>query len=368
MSITRGDMNDGGFESASQMLARRAGEDARAARRLAAAQADVRGDPADRLAERDLILLREMIAKHCALIEKDMRQFAARRLVALGLPEIALPLAEGAPTAFDAISASGCLADAAFLRAMLHRVGAETLAHALPAITDAADDQPSLLARLAGHQDGVVADAATALLAADARRRDARAGPAARNDLAAEDQHRLVWWVAAAIRRAFAPADPREGAAFDRALAEAADRALAAHDESERAEACAARLVHVLAPAPSERAGLMSDALADRRVTLFIALLADALRCDYGAAAALVLDHGAARLWLALRAAGLDRAAVARIGFALAEADRPGVVEELADQIDTVMSFSEEAARDAIHGALLPPDFGAAIRALDSGR
>lgn len=368
MSINRGDMNDGGFESAGQMLARRAGEDARAARRFAAAQADVRADPADRVTERDLVLLRETVKKHCARIEHDLRQFAARRLVASGMPEIALPLAEGPLIAFDAISAGGCLADAAFLRAMLHRVGAVTLAHALPAITNEADDQPSLLARLADHPDGVVADAATALLAAEARRRDATTGPASRNDLAAEEQHRLVWWVAAAIRRAFAPAEPREGEAFDRALTDAAERALAAHDESERAEACAARLVHVLAPAPSERSGLMSDALADRRVTLFIALLADALHCDYGAAAALVLDHGAARLWLALRAAGLDRAGVARIGFALAEADRPGVAEELADQIDAVMSFSEEGARAAIHGALLPPDFGTAIRALDGGR
>lgn len=372
MSINRGDMNDGGSESASRLLARRAADDVRATRRFTAVIADVRLDPADRMTERELAMLRQTVEKLCALIENDVRQFAARQLVARGLPEIALtltpPLAQGPGVSFAALAEAGCLAEPNFLRAMLQRVGTLLLAEDLPATAPAGGDQPSLLARLSTDRDGVIADAATALLAADARRRDAVDGAAARGDLAAEDQHRLVWWVTAAVRRGLAPADDQDRLAFDHALTEAAARALAVHDEGERTEAAAAKLVHVLSPAPLDRATLMVEALADQRVTLFIALLADALGVGYDMAAALVLEGAPERFWLALRAAGLDRAALAQIGFALAEAGRHGPAEQLADQIDTIMSFNEDAARAAIGGALLHPDLDAALRALGGGR
>ncbi len=368
MSINRGDMNDGMPEAASRLLARGAADDARADRRLVAAAADLRTHPNDRLRERELVALRHAFAASCAQVEGDLRQHAARLLVARGAPEPALALAEGEPVVHAALDAAGLLATADFLAPMLTRTQMSLLAEALPVMTAQPSDRPSLLVRLSTHRDGVVASAAAAALAADARRRAAIDGDAPRNDIAAEQQHRLVWWACAALRTVFAPAAAGERPLLDRALTEAAERALAVHDEGDRAEATAMRLVQLLAPPPAERPALLVEALADRRVPLFVALLAQALELPFDTVAALVLDPSADRLWLALRAAALDRVTIAQIGLALCEADPRREVETFADMLDAIMAITPDVARAAIGALWLHPDLKAALKALEGGR
>lgn len=368
MSINRGDMNDGIPKDASRLLARGAADDVRADRRLAAAIADLHADATDRLTEREQLVLRHALTALCALVENDLRQFAARLLATRGAPEIALALTRGEPIVFAALHAAGLLGTTDFLRPVLARTAGALLAERLPVDAGHSPERASLLVRLSAHRDGVVAAAATAALAADARRRDAIDGPAPRNDIAAEQQHRLVWWASAVLRSAFAPQAQDDRAAFDRALTEAAERALAVHDEGERAEAAAMRLVQLLAPPPGDRAALLIDALADRRVPLFVALIAQMLGLPYDGASALVLDPVGHRLWLALRSANLDRATIAQIGLALCEADPRRSVDGFADDLDTLMTVSPDAARAAIDALWLHPDLHAAMRALEAGR
>lgn len=362
MSIDRGDMNDGFPADASRLLARGAADDVRARRRLAAAAADLHLTDADRLDDRYRLALHHMIAHSCALVEGDLRQFAARLLVSRGLPEPALALSEAGTVVYPALRDVGLLGDAAFMRAMLGRTGLALMAERLP-VAAAPSERPSLLARLVEHRDGVVAAAAASMMAADARRHDALDGPAPRNDIAAEQQHQLVWWSAAALHRAFADTSD-DSAAFDRALIEAAERALAVHDEGERAEAAAMRLVATLAPPPVERGDLLAEALADRRPGLFTALLAQAIGLGFDRVRDVLIDAESDRLWLMLRAAALDRATIARLGLALCEATPGRDVEAFADRLDAVMAVSPAAAEAALAPLLRPDDLRAALNVL----
>ncbi|WP_066649073.1 MULTISPECIES: DUF2336 domain-containing protein [Sphingomonas] len=346
MSIDRGDMNDGLPPDASRLLARGAADDVRARRRIVAASADLHLDETERLDDRYRTALHHMIAALVALIETDLRQYAARQLVARGMPEPALAMSEATLMADGALRDAGLLDDPDFMRAMLGRTGLALLAERLPLAT-AANDRPSLLVRLAEHRDGVVAAAAKALLAADARRREAVDGAAPRNDIAAEQQHQLVWWTAAAIHRDFAETC-ESMADFDRALTEAATRALSVHDEAERAEAAAMRLVAMLAPQPGERADLLYEALADRRPALFVAVLAQALELDFDQVRDVVIDPDSDRLWVMLRAAALERDTIARLGLALCEAMPGRDVEAFADRLDTIMAVTPVAAEAAL--------------------
>ena len=316
--------------------------------------------------DRDRLALRHAIEAHCALIEGDLRQFAARLLVARAEPEAALALTDATLCVYPALLEAGLLGQADFLRAMIGRTGLALLAERLPIAAPMAD-RPSLLARLAGHRDGVVATAATALLAADARRRDSIEGPAPRNDLAAEQQHQLVWWAAAVLSRDFAAASENQSA-LDSALTEAAERALAVHDEGERAEAAAMRLVAMLAPQPAERAALLAEALDDRRPGLFVALLAQALGLRYDAVRDVLLDPDADRLWLVLRAAALDRETIARIGLALCDAMPGRGLDAFADTLDTIMAVTPDAATAALAPLRRHPDLRSAGKALAGGR
>ncbi|RZM03304.1 MAG: DUF2336 domain-containing protein, partial [Sphingomonas sp.] len=176
-------------------------------------------------------------------------------------------------------------------------------------------------------------------------------------ELPAELHHRLVWWVAAAIR------DPRDHDT-DRAIAEAALRAIAAHDEGERADAVAMRLAAAIAPNPRELPDLLVEALADRRVGLFTALLAHAAGLPHEAARAVTLEPGGDRLWLALRAVSLDRATIARVALALAEAEPARDIDAFADQLDAIAAIDPVAARAALLPLTLHADYRAAIRAL----
>ena len=225
-------------------------------------------------------------------------------------------------------------------------------------------DRPSLLVRLAEVDDGVVAAAARALLSAEARHRQAiDQGSAAANMLPAERHHQLVWWVAASIREGQI-AKAGEDASVDRAIVEAAQRSLAAHDEGQRSEVLAARLATAIDARADEIGELLVEALGDRRLILCAALLGRAVDLDFEAARAILLEPEGDRLWLALRAAALDRPTIARIALALAEADPRRDIEAFADDLDAIAAVPVEAARSALAPLTLHHDLRLAIDAL----
>lgn len=360
-------MNDGAMPGASHLLARGAGDDVRADRRLRAAIDDLGLPDEFRLNERTRLTVQRMAERLCALVEGDVRQAAGRRLVAAGLPELALVLAGEERIAYPALAAAGLFAEAFVARELLGRAGQALLADALPLAAPDEEDRPSLLVRLAEDKDGMVAAAAASMLVADARRRDALDGAASRGDVSAELHHRLVWGAAAVLHRALMPATTEEQAAFDTALTEGAAQALAAHDEGDRAEAVAQRLAATLRPGDAELPPLLIGALGDRRVPMFVALLAQRLGLAEEDVRDALLDPAPERFWLMLRAAGLDRPTIAAIGLALCDADPRRDVEYFADTLDCIMAVSPTAARGALAPLYLHPDLRAARARLEAG-
>lgn len=307
-----------------------------------------------RLDEQTRLALAHRLNETIEGIETALRRQAARLLAARGGAALAEALLRGTTGgAAERLTLAGLLRDEALIAELVAQVQHILLAEALPAIASG-NDEASLLVRLAAVPDRVVASAAQALLAADGRGRAL---------LPADLQHRLVWWTAAAIRPGTPDADT------DRAIAEAATRSLGAHDEGERMEAVAMRLAAAIDARPDEVAPLLLEALGDRRLSLFTAVLARAVGIDYEQARALVLEPEGERLWLALRAVQLDRPTIARIALTLSDADPRRDIEAFADQLDRIAAVEPAEARLALAPETLDRDFRAAIAALArSGR
>ena len=325
---------------------------ARAAWRLAGVIDDLFLPEEARLDERTRLALAERLHETIGVLETDLRRQAARLLAARGGSKQAEALLSGGGSAAERLTAAGLLRDEALIGELVAQVRHALLAEALPTASGAGE--ASLLVRLAAVPDRVVARAAQALLAADSR------GGAL---LPAELQHKLVWWVAAAIR----PTTPDADA--DRAIAEAATRSLTSHDEGERIEAVATRLAAAVDARADELGPLLLEVLGDRRLSLFTGVLAHAVGIDYEQARDVVLEPEGECLWLALRAVRLDRPTIARIALTLADADPRRDIEAFADRLDRIAAVEPAEARLALAPETLDRDFRAAIAALArSGR
>lgn len=355
------DFTPGGDGTAPSGHARAVGADARVDSRLRHAIGDLFLPDSARLDERTRAVVGRVLAGSVAAAEAEVRRHAARLLAARGATGPAEALLGGAPV-LSPLGQAGLLRDPDLMEELIARVELDLLFDALPT-TVVAPDRPSLLVRLAESPDGVVAAASLALLAADNQRRAANggAGPV-RNELPAELHQRLLWWVAAAIREQIA--EPEGMADRDRAIADATLRSLAAHDEGDRPEAAAARLASALDARAEELGPLLVEALADRRAVLFTSLLARAAGVEYEQVRHLVTDPRGDLLVLLLHAVGADRARIARIGVALAEADPRRDLERLADAVDWAVAHDRAEARAALAPLALDRDFRAAVRLL----
>lgn len=365
MSSNDGDMDDGTHRGVSKLLSRAAAADLRADYRLAVAVDDF-FLPADaRIDERLRAVLGRTLEALVTAIDNAVRRHAAR-LLSNRNAELSAAL-ETAPPVFGRLVSAGLLREPELMREMVGRARQDVLAEALPVDAPEDPDRASLLARLIQHPDTVVASASMALLAAESRRRGETEGLPTRTDLPAELHHRLVWWVAAALREPIAEPAGEALPMLDRALVEAASRSFAAHDEGERLEAAAMRLAAALDARADELAPLLVEAIADRRPALCAALIAHALGVDYSDAREILLDPEAARLWLVLRALEVDRASIARIGLALSEADPRRDLDSFAEELDDIAATPGERARAALAPLLLQPDYRIALLALSRG-
>lgn len=365
MSIDVRDMDDGTQRGVSQLLARAAVASQCVDDGLTVAIDDFFLPAAARLDEKVRASLSATLAGAVSAIENPLRQHAAR-LLAPDAAGLSRALAEGA-SVLDRLSSSGVLRDAGLMRELVARARQDVLSAALPFVAPETADRASLLARHAQNPDSVVAAAAIALLAAENRRYGDATARTSLADLPAELHLRLTWWVAAALRQRLAGEAGDGLAALDRALVAAALRGLAAHDERDGLEAAAMRLAVALDPRTEERTPLLVEALADRRLSLFVALIGHALGLAYGDAREIVLDPAGDRLWLVLRTLDLDRAAIARIGVAFGDADPRRDLDAFADVLDGIAATSPASARSALGPLLLPAEYRAAMLALARG-
>lgn len=362
-------MDEGARAGVRTLLARAAGADLRAETRLRGAIDDFLLPEDTRLDDRTRMKLATTLDDLVGGVALGLARHAARLLAARDAVAVAEALGADAYPVLDRLVSAGMLRDGEVMRELIGRARQDVLADALP--TEASDDpdRASLLPRLAQSADGVIANRAVAFLAAESRRRMPVAPclprpQAPSTDLPAELHHRLVWWVAAALRERFAETAGEALASLDRALAEAALRAISAHDEGDRLEAAAMRLAAALDARADELPTLLVEALADRRLSLFVALLGHALGLDHADAREIVLDPAADRLWLLLRALELDRASIARIGLALCEADPRRDLDSFADALDGIAAVDPASARDALAPLMLHADYRSALVAL----
>ncbi|UYY58805.1 DUF2336 domain-containing protein [Sphingomonas sp. S2-65] len=362
MSDRLHEMRHGSALGAGKLLARAVATQARAARDLKLAIDDFFLPEAVRLGERLRSELALMLERLVDGIETGIRGDARHLLAARGESGLIAALERIDDAVYQRLTESGLLRDAGLMAELIARVRQEALAAALPMHAPDNPEQPSLLNRFSQNPDRMLANGAVALLMAESRRRGT-GGSGQAGDLPPELQHRLTWWVAAAIRETTA-ASGAEGVAVDRVLSEAALRSLAAYDEGDRLEDAALRFAAALDAPPDELAALLIEALGDGRVVLFIAILAHGLGVGFPAARDLVLDPAGEGLWVALRALDLPRGAVAQIGYALCEADARRGLEQFADRLDEIMALDPIEAGRAVATLRLHPDYCAAILAL----
>lgn len=301
-----------------------------------------------RLDERTRSAMLTALEQIVAAIEAGLR----RAVMPEGFPGIGptLPL----------LHAAGLAADGVLVHELLACIRLDQLAAGLPHHAIEHPARPSLLNRLAEHPAPELADSARALLLAESRARSPEAG---RWRLPLALHRRLLWWVASAMRE---QAGPLAGVALDAALcaAVAAEYAVAERCAEAQVEAAALRLADAIAPEPRERARILLEALRDRHVSLFLALLARAADIAFADARALLLDPGAERLLLVLHALDLPREAIAELCFLLSDADPRRDLAALADAIDMLAALDPAGARDLLADLRLPSAYREARAAL----
>ena len=329
----------------------------RAAARRQGAVADLRLDDDSRLTDR---IRFEVAARLDALVETTAADLLhqAERLRAEDDGERD-PVAPPSPAeAMARMRRAGLFHAPDLVAELVAQVRQQLLAEALP-IESMAGDAPSLLVRLIEAPDRIVAASARAVLAAEGRARMVEADGEV-IALPGAVRRNLVWTVAAALRQG-------DDAGLDRALAQAAERVLAAHGESESPGAAVLRLAEAIDARPAELPALLLESLSDRQLGLFIALLAHATGIEHDELRDIVLEPEGDRLWLVLRSLDLGRTAVARIGLALSEADGRRDVDGFADALDAIMAIPAADARRAISTLGLPRAFREAMARLDEG-
>lgn len=360
MSYHRAGSEDGLSVSPDLLLARARAAELRSGDGIQAAIDDfIKPDDA-RLDERTRTALSNLLHGIVDALESEIRDHALRLLQARGEAMLAGAL-DRSNAIFHRLWDAGLLRDVDLLSELLARVRQEMLGNALPTHAPEDPQRPSLINRFAQHPDRLVSECALAVLIAESRRRGSedtrRAG---RTDLPAELHHRLVWRITAGLRERV----PHPTEALDRALSEAAQRSLSAHDEGDRLEAAVMRFAVAVDPQPNEISALLVESLTDRRMVLFIALFAHALGIHYSLARDIILNPRDERLWVALRALELGREHIAYIGYALCEADTRRDLEQFADMLDAILAVDATEARAAIRPTLLNPDYRDAILSL----
>jgi hypothetical protein len=348
MSVNTVDMRDGIPVGADELLARAAATETRALALRRAVARDVAMPDEARLDDRTRTGIQALMQRLVAGIEHGI----LRLLGSSADPALAgtLPL----------LRRAGLLADPDLVDELLARLRHDQLGEALATHAPLDPVRPSLISRFAEHPDAAVADAARELLLAESRRRSPEMG---RDGLHPDTHARIAWRVAAAMRTL---AGNAADVHLDQRLCDAVHQLAADYRQLAAAdlEAVAMRFAAALDPQRHEWPPLLVEALHDRRIVLFTALLAHAATLDYAAARALVLDPAPERLMLALHALGLPREARAQIGYALCEADPRRELERLADVLDALETLPQADAGAVLVGARLDGSYRAACATL----
>lgn len=366
MFVSDRDSGNGAWSSADRLLADAARAAAGAPGRLATARVDlfVTGDA--RLSDQQRITMSRILGGLVTAIEDEFRRRLVESLADTAPPELTAALGTArVEIAVPILDRSRLLHDDELVAVLLRRADEHRLADALRGNDHAHRVEGSgLVDRLLDRGGPEVTAAAMALLIAESRRFDRFADPVlARTDLPAELQHRLVWWIAAALRDYMIERHDFAPAAADRPIVAAATAMLAAYDEGETLEGRAFALASLLLRHKSLDDALLADAVAEGRLALFAAAIGLRAGIDGAAAWDMVADPSGARLAVLLRAIDCPRETAGEILFRLAMAHGRSD-DELAGHLEAFDLLDGDRARDSLRPWRLDSAYRRAIAAL----
>jgi len=366
MFVSDRDSADGSWSSADRLLADAARAAAGASARLKTARIDLFVVADSRLSDQQRIAMARILSGLVTAVEDEFRRRLVELLDEAVTPELVAALGTArVEIAVPILDRARLLHNDELVAILLRRADEHRLASALRGVDEAAGgERAGLIDRLLGHPGEGVAAAAMALLIAESRRFDRFGDPIlARTDLPAEMQHRLVWWVAAALRDYMVDRHAIAPAAADRPIVAAAMAILAGYDEGETLEGRAFALANRLQPGDALDDRLLADAVAEGRLALFAAALSLRAGVEGTAAWDSIADQSGSRLAVLLRAIECQRDIAAGIMFRLADAHcRPD--DEIAAHIDAFEQLDRDRAREALRPWRLDSDYRRAIAAL----
>ena len=312
------------------------------------------------------LAMARLLAGFVATIEDDLRQRLLHRL-SDGAPETLLAAFGDADVSIAApiLERARLLHDAELVAALLRRAEEHRLRALLP---PAGEPAPSLIDTLMQGPDELLGGLAMALLVAETRCLHELEDPVlARTDLPAELQHRLVWWVAAALRRHILSRRAMATATVDRILIAAATEALAGYDEGDTVEGRAMQVARRLQQRRALDDAFVLRAVGEGHAALAVAALAVRAGIEFASAWEMTTDRDGSRLFVLLRATGFGRSAARDIAALFACIDPEGGQEEGEDRIAAFDWLDPVAAREAIRPWQLDGGYRRALSELAAG-
>lgn len=328
---------------------------AAARERLSVAAADLALPERLRLSDRQRTTVASLNAKLIRTIEDELRSYLIESelvradealLAAFGSAHVAIavPILDRSPAARDR-----ALVSTLVRRADEHRRSARRAAGEMPFLIEFIRDE-----------DPVVAEHAMAVLIGQSRRFDSFNEPAAaRTELSAELEHRLVWRVAAALRHYMIETHGMEPSAADDVIVSAAERLLASYDEGDTLESRAMRLARRLQDTGRLGDALVERVLAEGSLVLFLAAIAARTSLSHASVWEILAEPKGRGAVFLLKAANLERTHAASILLMLAAAE-----EDVPAQVDLFYVTDPAAAADALRLWRVNPGYRDAIAEL----
>lgn len=322
-----------------------------------------------RLRDSERTVAANLLQRLIAAAEDDLRDRIGQHIETRD-PVLATALTAGATSiAAPMMEHAGLLRDAELVALVLRRaeehrlsVDLRVMAAGMAGLTA----EPPLIDALVDDDETAVADAAMAMVVAESRRIDRFQDPVlARTDLPAEAQHRLVWRVAACLRRYMIDIGRMDPAVADREVGAAAQAVLAGYDESTTLEGRATALALLLRAAGRLDDRLVVRALTEGRVAFTVAALALRAGIEFNAAWDMLFDADGSRLAVLLRAIGMSHEAAADILFRCMPSDADG--DAAASRIEAFMALDRRRAEETLRPWRLDATFRGAIEDLDAG-
>ncbi len=290
--------------------AARASDTARA--RVSGAMNDLFRSPESRLTDREHATMHRMLTTLMVTLEQQLRGHMVEGGLLDGKGQIMDELADpDRMLAWPRLARSRVMRDPDLIRLLLRRVHEHHLSLALRAAYPVrSPSDRRRMDELSRHPDPAVRVEAMAFLQIESRRWDEFGEPLLDPaELPVALQHRVFWWVAAALRDHMCSLASEERATADRALVLAASALLEVADDSARSDSIALRLARELMAIEELDDATIVGLFREGQIALVTASLASRARMEMETVWEMLADRDASRLTLLLRAIGMERRA-----------------------------------------------------------